>query len=76
MGKLVSVGSFATNAESAMAKSVLDSAGIECLIQSDSEGGVGPHLAWSTGGYRLLVREEDADMAHEMLHGDDEDEEE
>ena len=69
--KLVMVESFATSPGAEMAKSVLSSAGIDSFIQSDSEGGVGPHLAFTTGGYKLLVREEDAETAHERLQGPD-----
>ncbi len=74
-GPLVVVYAFATGPEADMAKSALEAAGIECMIRADSAGGVTPHLAWSTGGYKLLVHEEDEDTAREVLQLPDEDEE-
>jgi Putative prokaryotic signal transducing protein len=76
-GPLVVVYAFATGPEADMAKSALEAAGIDAMIRADSAGGVTPHLAWSSGGYKLLVREEDEDTAREVLQLDeDEDEEE
>jgi hypothetical protein len=65
---LVVVHAFATEVEAVIAKSALESAGIVATIQSDSVGGMRPHVGWSTGGYKLLVREEDEDTAREILH--------
>lgn len=65
--RLVVVAAFGTQAEAGMAKSALDAAGIDCMIQADSVGGMRPHVAWATGGFRLLVREEDAPEAGEVL---------
>jgi Putative prokaryotic signal transducing protein len=64
---LVVVHSFATEMEAVIAKSALESAGIVASIQSDSAGGMRPHLGWSTGGYKIIVREEDEDAAREIL---------
>ena len=50
-----------------MAKSALESAGIDAMIQADSAGGMRPHLAWSGSGFRVLVREEDAANARDVL---------
>jgi len=55
--------------EADMAKSALASTGIDALIQADSAGGMRPHLAWATGGFKLLVREEDAATARDVLSG-------
>jgi hypothetical protein len=65
--RLVVVQSFATRAEADMAKSVLEAAEIDSMIQSDSVGGMRPHVAWASGGFKLLVREEDLDAAHQLL---------
>ena len=65
--RLVVVGAFGTEAEADMAKSVLDAAGIDCMIQADSVGGMRPHVAWASGGFKLLVREEDAPEARAAL---------
>ena len=64
---LVVVQAFATEAEAEMAKSALESAGIDSMIQADSAGGTRPHIAWASGGYKVLVREEDAADAQEAL---------
>ena len=50
-----------------MALTALRAAGIEAIIQSDSAGGMRPHLAWASGGFKILVRPEDAADAAEIL---------
>jgi hypothetical protein len=37
------------------------------MIQADSAGGMRPHLAWASGGFKVLVRDEDAEAAREVL---------
>lgn len=69
---VVVVHSFSTEMEAVIAKSALESAGIFASIQSDSAGGMRPHLGWSTGGYKVIVREEDEDAAREILELPDE----
>ena len=64
---LVVLHSFATQMEADIAKGALESAGIDSLIQADSAGGMRPHLAWGTGGFKLLVREEDDDAGRRVL---------
>jgi hypothetical protein len=63
---LVPVGTFLTHIDADLAKSALEAAGIESMIQSDDCGGVRPHL-WM-GGIQLLVRDEDAQRALEILN--------
>ena len=63
---LVAVGTFLTHIDADLAKSALEAAGIESMIQSDDCGGVRPHL-WM-GGIQLLVRDEDAQRALEILN--------
>jgi hypothetical protein len=70
--KLVTIHAYATQMEADIAKSALASAGIQAVIQSDSAGGMRPHLGWSTGGFRLLVSEEDEDSSCEILQLDEE----
>lgn len=50
-----------------MAKGALESAGIDAMIQADSAGGMRPHLAWSTGGFKVLVREHDLEDGRAIL---------
>jgi hypothetical protein len=53
--------------EADLAKGALQAAGIEAMIQADTAGRQRDHLAWSGAGFKLLVREEDAADAHEVL---------
>ena len=64
---LVVVHAFSNQAEAEIAKGALTAAGIESMIQADSVGGMRPHIAWSSGGFRLLVREDDLEEALEVL---------
>ncbi len=64
---LVVVQAFGTEVEADIAKSMLESAGIDAMIQADTAGGMRPHIAWSGLGFRVLVREEDASAAREVL---------
>ena len=68
---LVVVYAFGSGPEADMAKSALEAAGIAAIIRSDSAGGVAPHIAFSSGGFKLLVSEEDA--AREVLDLPEED---
>lgn len=65
--KLVVVQSFGSESEADVAKGVLESSGVEAMIQADTAGRMREHLAWSGLGHRLLVREEDAAMARSIL---------
>jgi putative signal transducing protein len=65
--KLVLVQAFASQAEADLAKSMLESAGIDAMIQADRAGGMRDHLAWSGFGFKVLVREEDAATARDVL---------
>jgi hypothetical protein len=66
--KPVLVQAFGSEGEADIAKSVLESAGIDAMIQADRAGGMRDHLAWSGFGFKLLVREQDAAAAHEILN--------
>lgn len=46
---------------------MLESAGIDAMIQADRAGGMRDHLAWSGFGFKVIVREEDAATAREVL---------
>jgi Putative prokaryotic signal transducing protein len=65
--ELVVVRTFNTRPEADIAKSALEAAGIDAMIQADTAGGMREHLAWSGAGYKLLVREEDAAIARDVL---------
>lgn len=49
-----------------MAKSALDAAEIDSLVQSDDGGGMETGL-WSSNGVKILVRAEDLQVAREIL---------
>jgi putative signal transducing protein len=65
--KLVVVDRFASQVEADLAKSALESASVDAMIQADRAGGMRDHLAWSGLGFKVLVREEDADTARDVL---------
>lgn len=64
---LIIAGSFGSEPEAEIAKSALEAAGIDAMIQADTAGGMRPHIAWSGSGFKILVREEDATAAREVL---------
>jgi len=65
--KLVAVQSYGSRPEADLAKGALEVAGIRAMIQADTAGGMREHLAWSGAGFRVLVREEDATVARDVL---------
>jgi len=65
--EVVVVQAFGSQWEADMAKSALEAAGISAMIQADAAGGMRPHIAWASGGFKVLVREEDAEAAREVL---------
>jgi Putative prokaryotic signal transducing protein len=71
MSHLIVIRSFFNHVEADIAKSVLETAGIDALVQADDAGGVQPGL-WAAEGVQLLVREEDADDARQILDSADE----
>jgi len=50
-----------------LAKTTLQSAGIPAMVQADTVGGMRDHVAWSGEGFQILVREDDAPTAREVL---------
>jgi hypothetical protein len=66
-GQLVVVRTFGSGPEADMAKGALEAAGIDAMIQADTAGGMRPHLAWAGSGFKLLVREEGAGAARDLL---------
>ena len=72
--KLVVVQSYGSRPEADLAKGVLEDAGIRAMVQGDTAGGMREHLAWSGAGFKILVREEDAAVARDVLTSQTEDE--
>jgi putative signal transducing protein len=65
--KLVVVNSYSSRIEAELAKGALEAAGIPAMTQADTVGGMREHIAWSGAGFQVLVREEDAAAAREVL---------
>jgi hypothetical protein len=65
--KLVVVQSYGSRPEADLAKGALEDAGIQAMIKADTAGGMREHLAWSGAGFQILVREEDAAVARDVL---------
>jgi hypothetical protein len=65
--KLVVVQSYGSRPEADLAKGALENAGIQAMIQADTAGGMREHLAWSGAGFKILVREEEATVARDVL---------
>jgi hypothetical protein len=65
--KLVVVQSCGSRHEAELVKGAFEEAGIPAIIQSDTAGGMREHLAWSGAGFKILMREDDATAARELL---------
>ena len=66
--KLVVVRVCGSRVEADLAKCALEDAGIDAISEADTAGGMREHLAWSGAGFKILVREEDAEAARELLN--------
>jgi hypothetical protein len=66
---LVVVREFLNRFEADVAKSALDAVGIESMIRADDAGGLRPAMSMGSP-VELLVREEDAARAAEILDAD------
>ena len=64
MAELVSIAVFASRMEASVARNLLESNGIQAAVFADDGGGLYPPFG---EGVRLLVRQEDAHRAHEIL---------
>ena len=64
--ELVVVRTFNDRIEAELAQSALEAAGIESMVRGDDAGGTQPGL-WASEGVAVLVREEDATNAREIL---------
>lgn len=65
--ELVAVYGFPDRMEAGIAVSALEAAGIDAIVIADDIGGMRPHVAWASGGYKVMVRPEDAENAREIL---------
>ncbi|MEE8260878.1 MAG: DUF2007 domain-containing protein, partial [Gammaproteobacteria bacterium] len=60
---------FNSEVEAEVSRARLEDSGIEAFVAKDDAGGMRPHLQLSQG-VRLLVSQEDVDVAREILHTD------
>jgi len=67
MSDQVCLRTFGNRTDAEIAEERLRSAGIEASVVVDDAGGAAPHIAYTTGGARLMVRERDARWADEIL---------
>ncbi len=67
MADLICIKNFNNRIEAELAKSFLENRDIEATVSADDCGGWYPHLLFGTGGARLLVKEEEAQKALEIL---------
>ncbi|HYL46348.1 MAG TPA: hypothetical protein VEU52_04935 [Candidatus Limnocylindrales bacterium] len=72
--KLVVVQALGSRPEAELAKCALEASGIDAMIQADAAGGMREHLAWASGGFKVLVRQEDAEAARDVLKPSDQNE--
>lgn len=68
---LVELRAYNDNVEAYIAKGVLESNGIVCILNNEIMSSVYPLTLSSIGGIRLLVRREDLDRAEEILSIDE-----
>jgi hypothetical protein len=64
--ELVVVHTFGSRPEADLAKSALEAAGIDAVVQADTAGGQYPGVA-ATRGFAIVVRAEDEPAAREIL---------
>ena len=71
--QLVVVRTYPSHVDADLARTALEAAGIDSMVESDDQGGQSPGLAF-TRGIALLVKSEDLDAADEILEVDATDE--
>lgn len=64
--ELVVVRTYSTVVDADLARSALESVGIDSMVRSDDEGSQSPALTFSRGA-ELLVREDDVEAAEDIL---------
>ena len=67
MADLVTIAIFVDRSEALIARSLLESEGIPTLAPEDNVLSTLPHIIHAQAGYRLMVRDEDAARAMEIL---------
>ena len=70
MSNLVCVKTFADRLQADMARSLLEANGIIASVSADDMGGMRPDLAFTSGGVKLFVLDNNADKALAILNED------
>ena len=66
-GGLVTIGEYAFSHEAEMARGFLETNGIEVFVADEAMSRIANHLTPIIGGAKLQVREEDAELALQLL---------
>ena len=67
MSNTISIKTYQFRHEAEFALGIIESNGIKAYISGDDYGGAGPHILLATGGAKLMVLEEEATKALELL---------
>ena len=67
MAELVTVARFIDRAEAMIARSLLQSEGLSVVMPEENVLSTLPHLILGVGGYRLMVRAQNAELARVLL---------
>ncbi len=70
MSNLVCVKTFPDHLQADMGKQLLEANGITASVSADDVGGMRPDLAFTSGGVKLFVLDENADTALQTLNED------
>ena len=70
MSDLVCVKTFPDRLQADMARSLLEANGITASVSADDVGGMRPDLAFTSGGVKLFVLDDNADKALALLNED------
>ena len=65
--ELIPIKAFYHKHDAEMAKGLLEDKDIMCLLKGDDVGGYRPHVTLGMGNYQILVKEEDVEIAKEIL---------
>ena len=67
MSGIFTIQTYSSRIDAEMDKSLLESNNIKAIVEGDDCGGMQPNLASVTGGYALIVSENDVKVAKELL---------
>lgn len=67
MSTTICLKTYASRDEAEFDRAILEGAGIRAMVSADDCGGMRPHLAFTSGGVKLLVLSENLERAAELL---------